>query len=235
MDPRSLTMDFQPLIVRRPYQYRPIRQDDPFSLIEVCCACIILFCDVVWCMNPQGPARPPPKLVPSSQATPQQWAVYHSRFGACLFPVSSMVGWAMVIPGRKLFFDSKLNQDLMALDIACIVLFVVSLGLLCLYCFKAEKFIKAISTSCLTAILMIWILRLAYISYCLQVYLSQEYNDAAGFALFSFGLVCECCGGLFFICYNVNYCYYLYTHPNAREALPKPGPAIEHVKPFINS
>ncbi len=213
-------MDFLPLRVWSPRPLRLRRRDDPFAMINViaCCACVLLFCKVACATNPQGPARPPP--------TPQEWTVYHARLGACFFLVSSIIGGVMVICG-KMFLDSNLVK----LEAFWGIFFIVSLVLLYLYCFEAGLFNKDLSTLYLTAILIIWISRLAYIARCLQHYLSQKYRAPAGLVLFSFGLVCECCGGLAFIFFSVNYFRYLYTRPDAKKARPKPAPVIKHVKP----
>ncbi len=233
-------MDFLPLRGwGTPPQFKSTTVDPAVHIIGLCCGCILFFCQLVWCNSPQGPgycSPQAPKIAPLPEATPQEWAVYHTRVGAFVFPLSSMVGGLLVVFGKG-YLDSKLYQDLLALDIAYLVLFNVSLGLLCWYGLKAQTFNKRITTSCLTGILIIWIFRLAYMSYCLQVFLSQEHltNAGSGVLLFSFGLFCECSGALFFICYSVNYWYYLYTRPDAKKALPKPGPAIEHVKPFLRT
>ncbi len=198
--------------------------------VIACCACVLLFCKVACATNPQGPARPPPNFFPSSQSTHQEWAVFYARLGACFFLVSSMIGGVMVICG-KMFSGSNLKHDLGMLEAFCVMLFIVSLILLHGYCLKAGKFNKGLSTFYLAAILIIWFVRLVFIAHCLQVYLSQEYRVPAGLVLFSFGLVCECCGGLAFICFSVKYFQYLYTRPDAKKARPKPAPVIKHVKP----
>ncbi len=190
---------------------------------------IKFFCTIVTCQG--SPQEPTPKsALVRVIAVSKLYA-----FGA----VASAFFLAMKFVYEMTLSEPSTKGVLMVLDIVFAVICCLSLQLLLFYNGAVKSSNKVRFIISLTAFLVFWVLRLAYLSYWLYWYNSQLWDDRYFWKVYlvwsSIILFIESFCGAVFFCIAANYYRHHLSVPVELAGTQEMPPAIEHVKPLVRS